>query len=91
MVNQKRIDRSAEVVKEEAKKSLHYINSHSTSKVMPAVLEADDEILFGDEAVERAAEALEAASEDENASYEDLVRAVVKALRDEDPEPEENK
>lgn len=91
MVSQKRIDNSAAVVKEEAKKSLHYINSFSTAKVMPAVLESDDEILFGEEAVERAAEALEAATEDENASYEDLVRAVIKALKDEDEATEENK
>lgn len=91
MVSQKRIDNTKDVVKEEAKKHAHYINPYTTSLVVPAILASDDEILFGDEAVERAATALEAATEDENASYEDLVRAVIKALRDEDPEPEENK
>lgn len=90
MVNRKRIERSAEVVKEEAKLHKHYINPFSTAKVMPAVLEADDEILFGDEAVVRASEALEKASEIEEATYEDLVLAVIVALKNEDPPQEED-
>jgi hypothetical protein len=85
MVNKRRIDRSAEVVKEEAKHHKHYINPFSTAKVMPAVLREDDEILFGEEAVQRASEALEKASESDDATYEDLVQAVIEALKNEDP------
>jgi hypothetical protein len=90
MVNRKRIENATRVVDEVAKASAHYVNRHTTGKVLRPVLESDDELLFGEEAVERAAGALEAASINEEATYDDLVRAVIEALKNEDPPQEED-
>lgn len=90
MVNRKRIENASKVVDGVATASIHYINRHTTGKILRPVLESDDEILFGEEAVERASVALEKASESEDATYEDLVLAVVEALKNEDPPEEED-